>query len=86
MRNLNTYAVRQYLGEYFSINIKRDAFEFLTDLCTKYDCLKHLVEYQVTFTTWCKSRENTKTIIYNNLILSIPINNLKKKIMISTIY
>jgi len=79
MRNLNTYAVRQYLGEYFSINIKRDAFEFLTDLCTKYDCIRHLIEYQVTSTTRCKSCENTKTITYNNLILSIPINNLKKK-------
>lgn len=44
MRNLNTYTVRQYLGEHFSINIKRDVFEFLTVLCAKYDCI-HLVEY-----------------------------------------
>jgi len=66
------------------INIKRDAFEFLTDLCKKYDCIRHLVEYQITSTTRCKSCENTKTITYNNLILS-PINNLKKEKLISTI-
>jgi len=39
MRNLKTYAIfKQYLGEYFSI----DALEFLTDVCTKYDCIRYL--------------------------------------------
>lgn len=79
MSNLNTYIVRQYLGEYFTINVKRDAFEFLTMLCAKHDCIRHLVEHQVTSTTRCKTCDNTKTITYNNLAISIPINNLKTK-------
>jgi len=37
MNNLNTYEIRQSLREYFSIDIKRDALEFLRALCTKYD-------------------------------------------------
>jgi len=36
MNNLNTYEIRQSLGEYFSIVIKR-TLEFFTALCTKYD-------------------------------------------------
>ncbi|KAG5330256.1 PIF1 helicase, partial [Acromyrmex heyeri] len=34
--NLNTYKIRQSLGKYFSV-AKRDAIEFLTALCTKYN-------------------------------------------------
>jgi len=37
MNNLSTYKIRQLLAQYFSDPIKRDAFEFLTALCTKYD-------------------------------------------------
>lgn len=77
MRNLNTCAVRQYLGEYFSINVRRDAFKFVKTLCTKHDCIKDLVEHQITSISRCKSCDNTKTITFNNLIISIPINNLK---------
>jgi len=29
VHNLNTYEIRQFLGQYFSAPIKRDAFEFL---------------------------------------------------------
>jgi len=46
MNNLNTYEIRQSLGEYFSIAIKRDALEFLTALCTKYDYIQNLVDHQ----------------------------------------
>jgi len=35
MNNLNIYEIRQFLGEYFSVPIKRDAFEFFTVFCTK---------------------------------------------------
>ena len=77
--NLNTYTVRQSLGEHFSINVKRDVFEFLIILCTKYDCIRQLVEHQVTSTTRCKSCDYTKRITSNNLVVSIPINNLKKR-------
>ena len=86
MRNLNTHAIRQCLGESFSINVKRDAFEFLTSLCIKYDCIKQLVEHQVTSTSRCKSCNYTKKITYNNLVISKPFNNLKKEVIISTIY
>jgi len=47
MYNLNTYEIRQYLGEYFLNAVKRDAFEFLTALCTKYDYIKNIVEHQL---------------------------------------
>jgi len=50
MNNLNTYEIRQFLGQYFSAPIKRDAFEFLTALCTKYDYIKNLVQHQITST------------------------------------
>jgi len=43
MNNLNIYEIRQFLGQYFSAPIKRDAFEFLIALCTKYDYIKNLV-------------------------------------------
>ncbi|XP_070529626.1 uncharacterized protein [Cardiocondyla obscurior] len=35
MSNLNTYDVRQDLGESFSMNIKLDGIKFLTTLCTR---------------------------------------------------
>ena len=79
INNLNTYAIREYLGEYFSNCIKRDVFDFLTALCTKYDFIKDLVEHQVILTTRCKLCSNTKVTTDNNVILSIPVNNLKKK-------
>ncbi|EZA46981.1 hypothetical protein X777_00511, partial [Ooceraea biroi] len=79
MCNLNTYAVRQYLGEPFSINVKRDVFEFLTILFTKYDCIRQLVEHQVTSTSRCKSCDYTKEFTCKDVVISIPINNLGKK-------
>jgi len=33
--------------------IKRDAFEFLTALCTKYDYVKNLVQHQTISTYQC---------------------------------
>jgi len=53
MNNLNTYEIRQFLEQYFLI--KRDAFEFLTALCTKYDYIKNFVQHQITSTSRCKS-------------------------------
>ena len=79
MRNLNTHDIRQYLGELFSMNVKRDALEFFTVLCTNYDGIRQSVEHQITSTTRCNSCNITKTISYNNLVISISINNLKKK-------
>jgi len=35
IHNLNTYAIREYLKDYFSIGIKRDAFDFLIAFCIK---------------------------------------------------
>ena len=79
MKNLNTYEIRQSLGEYYSILIKWDAFEFLKALCTKYDYIKNLVEYQVTSKSRCKICSHTKVTTNNNVLLSISINNLNNK-------
>ena len=79
MRTLNTYAIRQCLGEYFSNTAKRNASDFLTTLCEKYDCIRNLIEHRVTFTKRCKTCGNTKTTVDNNIAISIPVNNLKKK-------
>jgi len=79
MNNLNTYEIRQFLGQYFSAPIKRDAFEFLIALCTKYDYIKNLVQHQITSTSRCKSCGDTKVTTDNNVIFSISINNLNKK-------
>lgn len=76
---MNTYAIRQCLGEYFSNNIKRDTSEFIIALCTKYDSLKNLLEYKINSTSRCKSCNNTKCTVNSNLIISIPITNLKNK-------
>jgi len=43
MNNLNTYEIPQFLGQYFSASIKRNAFEFPTAFCAKYDYIKNLV-------------------------------------------
>jgi len=59
INNLNTYKIRQLLGQYFSALIKRDAFEFLTALCIKYDYVENL-QHQITSTYRCKSCGNTK--------------------------
>ncbi|XP_067206958.1 uncharacterized protein [Linepithema humile] len=77
--NLNTYVIRQSLGEFFSKNVKRDACEFLIALCTKYDYIKNLVEHQVTSIKQCKNCHNTTTIVNKNILLSIPVNKRKKK-------
>ncbi|KYM98499.1 ATP-dependent DNA helicase PIF1 [Cyphomyrmex costatus] len=77
--NLNTYDIRQSLGEYFSTIIKRNALEFLTALCTKYDYIKSMVEHKVICNYRCYSCGNTKVITNNNVILSLSINNVKKK-------
>ncbi|XP_070525058.1 uncharacterized protein [Cardiocondyla obscurior] len=79
MNNLNTYDVQQDLGESFSMNVKLDALKFLTILCTKYDFVRDLVQQEVTSTTRCVTCHITKTICFNNLFISIPINKLKKK-------
>lgn len=79
MAKLNTYRVRKYLGKYFSSNVKRDASEFLMALCTKHDYIKNLLECKIKTTNRCKSCNNTKCFINNNIIISIPLNNLKKK-------
>jgi len=79
MNNLNIYEIRQSLGEYFSVNVKRDAFEFLTALCTKYDYIKNLVEHQVNSTCRCNSCGYTKVNVSNNVILSISIDIMKKR-------
>jgi len=77
MNNLNTYEIRQSLGEYFSNAVKRDVFEFLTALCTKYNYIKNMIGHQVTSTCRCNSCGNTKVITSNNVLLSIEI--MKKK-------
>ncbi|XP_067215692.1 uncharacterized protein [Linepithema humile] len=79
VHNLNTYVIRQSLGEYFSKSVKRDACEFFTALCTKYDSIKSLIEHQVTTIKQCKSCNYTKTIVNNNIFISIPINKCKKQ-------
>ena len=79
MTSLLANTVRQSLGEHFSINVKQDVFEFLITRCTEYDCIRQLVEHQVTSTTRCKSGDYTKKITSDNLVVSIPINNLKKR-------
>ena len=76
---LNTYAVRQCLEEPFSTDVKCDAFEFLTTLCTKYDCIRELVEHQVTSTSRCTSCNYVNKITYDKSIISISVNNLRKK-------
>jgi len=76
MNNLNTYEIRQFLGQYFSAPIERDAFEFLTAICTKYDYIKNLVQHQITSINRCKSCGDTKVTIDNNVLLSISINSL----------
>jgi len=78
MHNLNTYAIRQYLEHFLSI-IKHNAFDFLITLCEKYECIKNLMEHQITCTKRCKTCDYTKTTHNNNIIISIPVNNLKKK-------
>jgi len=45
MNNLNTYEIRQFLGQYFLALIKRDAFEFLTAPCAKYNYIKNLIQH-----------------------------------------
>jgi len=77
--NLNTYAIRQCVGEYFSSPIKRNASDFFIALCEKYDYIKSLVRHQITSIRRCKTCDNTKTTVDNNIIISIPINHLKKK-------
>lgn len=79
MPTSSTYSTRQYLGEYFSSNIKRDAFEFLIVLCEKYDCIKNLLQYQMNTTSRCKICDNTKCTTNNNIIISVPTNNLQEK-------
>jgi len=79
INNLNTNEIRQSLGEYFSVAVKRDAFEFLTVLCTKYNYIKNLVEHQVTSTRRCNSCGHTKITTSNNVLLSISIDIMKKK-------
>lgn len=79
VRNLSTNSIRQYLGEYFSNPVKQNASDFLMALCEKYDCIKSLMRNQIVSTRRCKTCDNTKTIVDNNIIISIPINNLKKK-------
>ena len=79
LQNLNTYVIRQYLGEYFLKNVKRDACEFLTAFCTKYDYIKNLIEHQVTSVKRCKNCHYTKTIVNSNIVISIPINKSQKK-------
>ncbi|XP_029157812.1 uncharacterized protein LOC114930228 [Nylanderia fulva] len=79
MRNLNTYAIRQCLGEYFLSMVRRNAYDFLTALCEKYDCITNLIQHQVTSTKRCKTCGNTKTIVENNIAISISLDNLKKK-------
>jgi len=78
MNNLSPYKIRQLLGQYFSAPIKRDAFEFLTALCTKYD-VKNLIQHQITSTYRCKSCGNTKVTTESNFIFSISISILNKK-------
>jgi len=80
LNNLNTYEIRQSLGKYFLNAVKRDAFEFLTAICTKYDYIKNMVEHQVTSTCRCNSCGNSKVITSNNVLLSISIDIMKKKI------
>ncbi|XP_067209109.1 uncharacterized protein [Linepithema humile] len=77
--NLNTYVIRQCLGEFFSNSVKRDACDFFIALCTKYDYIKSLVEHQVTSVKRCKNCNNITTIVNNNILLSIPVNKWKKK-------
>jgi len=79
INNLNAYEIRQSLGEYFSVAIKRDALEFLTALCTKYDYIQNLINHQLISTYRCNSCGNTKVTTENNIFLSISINSLKKK-------
>jgi len=79
MNNLNTYEIRQSLGKYFLIAIKRDALEFFTALCTQYDYIQNLVDHQLISTYRCNSCCNTKVTTENNVFLSISINSLKKK-------
>jgi len=79
IHNLNIYTIREYLRDYFSIGIKRDAFDFLIALCIKYDFIKTLVEHRVISTSRYKSCSDTKVTTNNNVILSIFINNFKKK-------
>jgi len=56
--------------------IKRDAFEFFTALCTKYNYIKNLVQHQIHLVD---ASRVTKVITDNNVLLSISINNLNKK-------
>jgi len=76
---MNTYEIRQSLGEYFSVNIKRNASEFLRALCTKYNYMQNLINHQITSSYQCNLCGNTKITTENNVLLLIFINNLKKK-------
>ncbi|KAL6254311.1 hypothetical protein P5V15_014360 [Pogonomyrmex californicus] len=79
MNNLDTYEIRKSLGENFSVAIKRDALEFLTALCTKYNYIQNLVNHQVIATCRCNSCGDTKVTIKNNTLLSISVSNEKEK-------
>ncbi|KAL6418776.1 hypothetical protein ACFW04_011767 [Cataglyphis niger] len=48
MHNLNTYLIRQCLEEYCTSSTKRNASDFLIAFCKKYDCIRNLIEHQVT--------------------------------------
>jgi len=47
MNNLDIYEIRQSLGEYFLVAVKRDTFEFLAALRIKYNYIQNLVDQQV---------------------------------------
>jgi len=64
------------LGQYFSVSIKRDALEFLTALCTKYDYIKKTTTNIKLLLLIDASRDNTKVITDNNVILSISIRKV----------
>jgi len=48
------------------IAVKRDAFEFLTALCIKYNYIQNLVDQQVIATYRCNSCGDTKITNKNN--------------------
>jgi len=76
INNLNTYEIWQSLEEYFSFAIKRDALEFLTALCIKYDYIQILIDQQITLICRCNSCDD---ILYKNNILLPIFINLEKK-------
>lgn len=79
MRDLNTYGIRQYIGNNFTNTVKYDVSEFLEALCAKCEYIRNLVEHQVTSITRCRSCDYTNTITLNNIFISIPVVNLQKK-------